>query len=71
MRGIYYQPTVTTDLQLNSSDNEAGTFLNKGGQRGPQLSVLTPGRWRINRYLWDYEEKDAKEVKAGFVGVVK
>src|SRR5262249_33593852 len=50
---------------------DAETFLKNGGQRGPQLTVLTPGRWRVNRYLWDYEEKDAKEGKAGFVGVVK
>jgi len=50
---------------------DATTFLNNGGQRGPQLTVLTPGKWRINRYLWDVAEADAKEVKAGYVGVVK
>jgi hypothetical protein len=49
----------------------APTFLNNGGQRGPQLSVLTPGKWRINRYLWDVAEANATEVKAGYVGVVK
>ena len=42
-----------------------------GGQRGPQLSVLTPGKYRLNRYLWDITEVDAREVKAGFVGVIK
>jgi hypothetical protein len=50
---------------------DASTFLTNGGQRGPQLTVLTPGKWRINRYLWDVNEVDAKEVKAGYVGVVK
>jgi hypothetical protein len=50
---------------------EAATFLGNGGQRGPQLTVLTPGKWRVNRYLWDVTEADAKEVKAGYVGVVK
>jgi hypothetical protein len=50
---------------------DAATFLNNGGQRGPQLTVLTPGKWRVNRYLWDVTEVDAKEVKAGYVGVVK
>src|SRR5215472_7206555 len=50
---------------------DATTFLSVGGQRGPQLTVLTPGKWRINRYLWDVAEADAKEVKAGYVGVVK
>jgi hypothetical protein len=50
---------------------DAATFLGNGGQRGPQLTVLTPGKWRINRYLWDVAQVDAKEVKAGYVGVVK
>jgi hypothetical protein len=50
---------------------DAATFLDNGGQRGPQLTVLTPGKWRINRYLWDVAQVDAKEVKAGYVGVVK
>ena len=50
---------------------DAETFLRNGGQRGPQLTVLTSGRYRLNRYLWDVTTVDAKEVKAGFVGVVK
>jgi hypothetical protein len=50
---------------------DAEIFLLNGGQRGPQLSVLTPGKYRLNRYLWDITEVDAREVKAGFVGVIK
>src|SRR6516165_6044316 len=50
---------------------DAEVFLLNGGQRGPQLTVLTPGKYRLNRYLWDISQVDAKEVKAGFVGVVK
>jgi len=50
---------------------DAEVFLTNGGQRGPQLSVLTPGKFRLNRYLWDITQVDANEVKAGFVGVVK
>jgi len=50
---------------------DAVTFLKNGGQRGPQLTVLTPGKYRLNRYLWDYAERPAKELEAGFVGVVK
>jgi hypothetical protein len=50
---------------------DAEVFLLNGGQRGPQLSVLTPGKYRLNQYLWDISQVDAKEVKAGFVGVVK
>jgi hypothetical protein len=50
---------------------DAVVFLRNGGQRGPQLTVLTPGKYRLNRYLWDVSERDAKETGAGFVGVVK
>ena len=50
---------------------DAEVFLLNGGQRGPQLSVLTPGKYRLNSYLWDITEVDAREVKAGFVGVIK
>jgi hypothetical protein len=50
---------------------DAEVFLTNGGQRGPQLTVLTPGKFRLNRYLWDITQVDANEVKAGFVGVVK
>lgn len=50
---------------------DAETFLKNGGQRCPQLTVLTPGKYRLNRYLWDVQTKPAKEIPAGFVGVVK
>ena len=50
---------------------DAETFLKNGGQRGPQLSVLTPGKYRLNPYLWDLEVQSAHEIQAGFVGVVK
>jgi len=57
--------------ELGSNMLDAERFLNGGGQRGPQLSVLTPGRYRLNRYLWDVNIVDAVEVPAGYVGVVK
>ena len=50
---------------------DAEIFLKNGGQRGPQLSVLTPGKYRLNRYLWDIKVQPAKELRAGFVGEVK
>jgi hypothetical protein len=50
---------------------DAETFLRNDGQRGPQLTVLPPGKYRINHYLWDVELREAKEIQAGFVGVVK
>ena len=57
--------------ELGNEMLNAEVFLTKGGQRGPQLSVLTPGRYRLNHYLWEVELVDAVEVPAGFVGVVK
>jgi hypothetical protein len=47
-------------------------FLTNGGQRGPQLSVLKPGKYRLNRYLFDVDPSEkVTTVDAGFVGVVK
>jgi hypothetical protein len=51
--------------------NDAGYFLKNGGQRGPQSTILTAGRYRLNRYLWDVDIVDAVRVPAGFVGVIK
>src|SRR5499427_7795332 len=57
--------------QLGYGMLDAETFLKNGGQRGPQLTVLPPGKYRLNKYLWDVAQKDSKEIAAGFVGVVK
>ena len=50
---------------------DAAYFLRNGGQKGPQLSVLTPGRYRINRYLFDISTRPATNIEIGTVGVVK
>jgi hypothetical protein len=57
--------------ELGNSMLDAERFLKQGGQRGPQLSVLTSGRYRLNNYLWDVQLIDAVEVPAGYVGVIK
>lgn len=41
------------------------------GQMGPQLTVLRPGKYRINRYLYNIGAGPATDIPAGFVGVVK
>lgn len=48
-------------------------FLANGGIRGPQETVLKPGSYRLNRYLWHVDEKGggATIIPAGHVGVVK
>ena len=50
---------------------DAEYFLRNGGQKGPQLTVLAPGKWRINRYLFEVEIKPATNIQIGTVGVVK
>ena len=46
-------------------------FLRNGGQKGPQLSVLKPGRYRLNQYLFAVSLQKAINVEAGHVAVVK
>src|SRR6201984_1885598 len=41
------------------------------GQRGPQTTILTPGNYRLNTYLWDLSIYNAVDVAEGFVAVVK
>lgn len=51
---------------------DAEYFLTHGGQKGPQVSVLNPGTYKINRYLFDVNENmPATVVVEGYVGVVK
>ena len=50
---------------------EADYFLANGGQKGPQLSVLKPGVYRLNRYLFDVRVRDALNINAGEVAVIK
>ena len=47
-------------------------FLTEGkGQKGPQLTVLRPGKYRINRYLFDIKAAKALDVPTGHVAVIR
>jgi regulator of protease activity HflC (stomatin/prohibitin superfamily) len=46
-------------------------FLHNGGQKGTQLTVLRPGQYRLNQYLFDVALQQALDVEAGFVAVIK
>ena len=50
---------------------DAEYFLKHAGQRGPQTTILTPGNYRLNTYLWDLAIYNAVDVAEGFVAVVK
>lgn len=49
----------------------AATFLAKGGRRGPQTTVLTPGTYRYNTALHEVTPIPALQVAAGTVAVIK
>ena len=52
----------------------AASFITKGGIRGPQETVLKPGSYRLNRYLFQVKvnkETRATLIPAGHVGVIK
>ena len=46
-------------------------FIANGGQKGPQLTVLEPGQYRFNQYLFDLRIGKALDVPAGTVAVIK
>src|SRR6185369_4957196 len=49
-------------------DGEA--FLTKGGQKGPQIQILAPGKYRINPYQFNVTKAGAVFIDKGKVGVV-
>jgi len=53
--------------------NDATFFLTEGqGRRGPQTSVLTPGSYTLNPFLWAEPELiPATRIEQGTVGVIK
>jgi regulator of protease activity HflC (stomatin/prohibitin superfamily) len=49
-------------------DGEA--FLQNGGQKGPQIQILPPGKYRINPYQFNITKGGAIVIDKGRVGVV-
>jgi regulator of protease activity HflC (stomatin/prohibitin superfamily) len=45
-------------------------FLRNGGQKGPQIDLLPPGKYRLNTYLFRIKLQDVLRVPAGSVGLV-
>jgi uncharacterized membrane protein YqiK len=52
------------------SYQNARAFLQNGGQRGPQITVIPPGTYRINTALFTVTEVPVLEIKDNKVGVV-
>jgi hypothetical protein len=65
-----FQKMISAEYFLGFDKGE-DEFTGARGQKGPQLAVLRPGKYRINRYLFEVKEGKSKDIEAGFVGVVK
>jgi hypothetical protein len=70
--GMFIAPVIPDDKLATMLDAQA--FLEQGGYRGPQETVLKPGSYRLNRYLFDVrvdQDTAATIIPTGQVGVVK
>ena len=52
------------------SFQNARAFLQNGGERGPQITVIPPGTYRINTALFEVSLEKVLEIKDNMVGVV-
>ncbi|MFN0146024.1 MAG: SPFH domain-containing protein [Dehalococcoidia bacterium] len=57
-----------TEGHASYQDGEA--FIQNGGQRGPQIDLILPGRYRLNLDMFNVELMSAAVVQANQVGLV-
>ena len=57
-------------VQGHNSFQDGEVFLQNGGQKGPQIDILPPGKYRINPYLFKMSIAKAVVIEKGQVGVV-
>jgi uncharacterized membrane protein YqiK len=60
----------TPDVGLHNSYQDGQAFLDSGGFRGPQESVLRPGTYYVNPYLFSVIAAPLTVVRQGEVGVL-
>ncbi len=60
----------TPDVQTHNSFQDGQAFLDNGGFRGPQESVLRPGTYYINPYLFAVLNAPLTVIRQGEVGVL-
>ncbi len=58
-------------LKFMGWTGDRDTYDKPKGIKGPQLTVLPPGKYRVNRYLFAGLEEPSTPVKTGFVAVIK
>jgi uncharacterized membrane protein YqiK len=60
---------IARQVECNSFQ-DAQAFMTGGGERGPQMSVIAPGTYRINPYLFFVQQADAIDIPENKVGIV-
>lgn len=48
----------------------ARAFLTQGGERGPQINFISPGKWRINTTIFKVTTVPALDIEDNMVGIV-
>jgi hypothetical protein len=61
---------VAEPVEATTTFRTATTFINRGGQRGPQKDILLPGILLHQSLLFKVIPETAKEVKPGEVAVI-
>ena len=54
----------------HNSFQDGEAFIKNGGQKGPQIEVLPPGKYRINPYLFKLTKGSVTEIKDFEIGIV-
>ncbi len=49
---------------------DGAAFLENGGQKGPQIAILPPGKYRINTSIFRVENRSVTVIPGGSVGLV-
>jgi uncharacterized membrane protein YqiK len=60
---------IARQVQCDSFQ-DAQAFITGGGERGPQMAVITPGTYRINPALFSVQLADAIDIPENKVGIV-
>ncbi|NTV14415.1 MAG: hypothetical protein HGA96_10870, partial [Desulfobulbaceae bacterium] len=55
----------------HNSFQDGEGFIRNGGQKGPQIEVLPPGKYRINPYLFKLTKGRVIEIKDNEIGIVE
>ena len=63
-------PIFARRVADHNSFQDGEAFLRNGGQKGPQVDFLSPGKYRINTYLFHIRLVPAVTIQPGCVGIV-